>query len=189
MSPRPGPPDRRAAAATRPRRRARAPAPPYSIRRASPGDLPVLAALMAESPLLGRYGTTAKTALDALTRGRAAGDMLIVAGMPGGRLVGMAWVVSSRILTGAAYLRLLLVGEERQRGGAGAALLDAAETAARAVANHLVLLATTDNTGARRFYARHGYRHVGDLRGLARPALDEALYWKTIRPHGRRLPV
>jgi GNAT superfamily N-acetyltransferase len=149
----------------------------------------VLAALMAGSPLLGRYGTTVKAALDALTRGRAAGDVLVVAGMPGGRLVGMAWVVPSRILTGAAYLRLLLVGEERQRGGVGAALLGAAETAARALANHLVLLATTDNTGARRFYARHGYRHVGDLRGLARPGLDEALYWKALRPHRTRLPI
>ncbi len=103
--------------------------------------------------------------------------------------MGMAWVIPSRILTGAAYLRLLLVGEERQRSGVGVALLAAAETAARAVANHLVLLATTDNAGARRFYERHGYRHVGDLAGLARPRLDEALYWKTLRSHGKRLPV
>jgi GNAT superfamily N-acetyltransferase len=101
----------------------------------------------------------------------------------------MAWIVPSRILTEAAYLRLLLVGEERQRAGVGAGLLAAAETAAREVANHLVLLATTDNAGARRFYERHGYRHVGDLPGLARPGLDEALYWKTLRPHGERLPV
>jgi GNAT superfamily N-acetyltransferase len=144
---------------------------------------------MARSPLLRRYGTTGRAAVDALARGRAAGDRLIVAAMPRGRVVGMAWVVPSRILAGAAYLRLLLVGEERQRGGVGGALLAAAETAARAVANHLVLLATTDNAGARRFYARHGYRHVGDLPGLARPGLDEALYWKTLRPHGERLPV
>jgi GNAT superfamily N-acetyltransferase len=189
VSPRPGPSGRRAAAATRSPRRSREPAPKLSIRLATPGDVPVLATLMAGSPLLRRYRTTAKTALDALTKGRAAGDLLIVAGTPGGRLVGMGWVVPSRILTGAAYLRLLLVGEKRQRAGVGAALLDAAETAARAVANHLVLLATTDNAGARRFYARHGYRHVGDLPGLARPDLVEALYWKPLRPHGRRLPV
>jgi GNAT superfamily N-acetyltransferase len=144
---------------------------------------------MAASPLLRRYGATVETARDALRKGRAAGDVLLVAGTPGRRPAGIAWIVPSRILTGAAYLRLLLVGEARQRGGIGAALLDAAETAARAVANHVVLLATTDNAGARRFYAHHGYRHVGDLPGLARPALDEALYWKTIRPHGQRLPV
>lgn len=101
----------------------------------------------------------------------------------------MIWVLKSRILTGAAYLRLLLVTEAWQRAGAGAALLAAAELATRAVANHLALLATTDNVGARRFYERHGYRHVGDLPGLARSGLDEALYWKTLRPHGARLPV
>jgi GNAT superfamily N-acetyltransferase len=103
--------------------------------------------------------------------------------------MGMAWVLPSRILTGAAYLRLLLVAEERQRAGAGAALLAAAEARVRRIANHLILLATTDNAGARRFYARHGYRHVGNLPGLARPRLDEALYWKALRSHGERLSV
>jgi GNAT superfamily N-acetyltransferase len=144
---------------------------------------------MAASPLLRRYGATRRTALAALARGRAAGDRVIAAVAPDGRLAGLAWVVPGRILTGAAYLRLLLVAGNRQRAGAGAALLAAAEAAARAVANHLVLLATTDNAGARRFYARHGYRHVGDLPGLARPGLDEALYWKTLRGHRVRLPV
>jgi GNAT superfamily N-acetyltransferase len=144
---------------------------------------------MAGSPLLRRYGTTLRAASSALTRARAAGDALMVAVAPRGALMGMAWVVPSRILTGAAYLRLLLVVEARQRAGVGAALLAAAETAARAVSNHLVLLAATDNAGARRFYERHGYRHVGDLPGLTRPGLDEAFYWKTLRPHRKRLPV
>jgi GNAT superfamily N-acetyltransferase len=144
---------------------------------------------MAASPLLERYGTTRRGALRALARGRPSGDRLIVAVAPDGLVVGMAWVLTSRILTGAAYLRLLLVADDHQRAGTGAALLAAAETATRAVANHLVLLATTRNAGARRFYARHGYRHVGDLPGLARAGLDEALYWKALRPHGRRLPV
>jgi GNAT superfamily N-acetyltransferase len=144
---------------------------------------------MATSPLLERYGMTQRAALDALARGRAAGDRLLVAVAPDGHVAGVAWILPSRILTGAAYLRLLLVAENRQRAGAGARLLAAAEAATRRVANHLVLLATADNVGARRFYARHGYRHVGDLAGLARAGLDEALYWKTLRPHGRRLPV
>jgi GNAT superfamily N-acetyltransferase len=144
---------------------------------------------MAAAPLLERYGTTRRAALGALVRGRASGDLVIVATATDGRPIGMAWVLPSRILTGAAYLRLLLIAEERQRTGAGAALLAAAEARAREIANHLILLATTDNTGARRFYARYGYRHVGNFPGFARPELDEALYWKTLRPHGRRLPV
>ena len=125
----------------------------------------------------------------ALRRARAAGDTLIVGAAAGGQLVGLAWIVPSRILTGAAYLRLLLVEEARQRAGLGGALLAAAEIAARAVTNHLTLVVTADNTGARRFYERHGYRHVGDLPGLARHELTEALYWKALRPHAARLPV
>jgi len=186
---RPAPSSRRTAAARPRARRPGRPAVASLIRRATPGDVPALAALMGESPLLGRYGTTIATAVDALARGHAAGDALIVAAAPDGRLIGMAWIVPSRILTGAAYLRLLLVGARRQRAGVGAALLAAAEAVAREVANHLVLLTTTDNDGARRFYECHGYRHVGDLPALVRPELDEALYWKTLRPHGVRLPV
>jgi GNAT superfamily N-acetyltransferase len=159
------------------------------IRPAGSGDLPALAALMAASPLLERYGTSRRAARDALARGRAAGDRLIVAALPGAPPAGLAWVMPSRILTGAAYLRLLLVDEPHQRAGTGAALLKAAEAAARTVANHVVLLVTADNAGARRFYEQHGYRHVGCLPGLARATLDEALYWKTLRAHGRRLPV
>jgi GNAT superfamily N-acetyltransferase len=148
-----------------------------------------MAALMAVSPLLARYGSTRGPALLALARGHRSGDRLIIATESDGRVTGLAWILSSRILTGAAYLRLLLVAEDRQRSGTGAALLAAAEAAARRVTNHLVLLVTTDNAGARSFYRRRGYRHVGDLPGLARPRLDEAFYWKALRSHAQRLPV
>ena len=71
--------------------------------------------------------------------------------------------------------------------GDGTRLLAAVEDAARLRGNHLYLLATTDNVAARRFYERHGYRHVGDLPGLVLPDLDEALYHKPLRPPGDRL--
>jgi [ribosomal protein S18]-alanine N-acetyltransferase len=159
------------------------------MRPARQDDIPALAALMAASPLLQRYGTTRRAAARGLARGIRSGDRVIVAASPEGRPVGLAWILPSRILTGAAYLRLLLVAEGRQRTGVGSALMSATEATARSVANHLVLLATTDNVGARRFYTRRGYRHVGTLKGVARPRIDEALYWKVLRPHRRRLPV
>ena len=98
-------------------------------------------------------------------------------------------MIRSRILTGAAYLRLLLVAPDRQSGGVGSRLLSHAEAHAREFANHMVLLVTADNARARRFYERHGYRHAGDLPGFAAPGLDEALYQKPLRPHGERLPI
>jgi ribosomal protein S18 acetylase RimI-like enzyme len=165
---------------------------------AAAADLPALAELMAASPLLQRYGTSRTRARQALERAQRAGDRMLVArpratrrptrAVPG-PLAGFAWVVESRILTGTAYLRLLLVAEPWRRTGLGARLLGAAEADAARRANHMVLLVTTDNAGARRFYESHGYRHVGDLPAHAVPGLDEALYEKALRPHGRRLPV
>jgi GNAT superfamily N-acetyltransferase len=179
---------RRAGGGTVPAGGARRPRQP-PIRRARPGELAALAELLAASRLLRRYGVTRAAARAALARGARAGDLLLVARGPEGRPLGMAWIVRGRAFTGAAYLRLLLVAEGGEGRGLGSALLAAAEARSRAWANHLALLVTTDNVDARRFYARHGYRHVGDLPALAHPALDEALYWKTLRPHGRRRPV
>ena len=158
-----------------------------TISPAGPGDLPALVELMAAAPLLGRYGTTRESAGEALEGAQRAGDLLLVARSADRTVAGLAWVVGSRILTGAAYLRLLLVAEPWQRAGVGAHLLATAEAEAGTGANLMVLLVTTDNAGARRFYEAHGYRHVGDLEGWAAPGLDEALYEKTLRRHGARL--
>lgn len=147
------------------------------ISEATVADLPRLAALMSESDLLVRYRVTAEGALRSLSDALEGGDLLLVAD-----LAGMAWVTfAPRMLNGAAYLRLLLVAEHARAGGLGSDLMAAVETRARERANHLYLLATTDNTRARRFYEARGYRHVGDLPGLVWPDLDEALYYKTLR--------
>jgi ribosomal protein S18 acetylase RimI-like enzyme len=85
-----------------------------------------------------------------------------------------------RMLNGAAYLRLLLVAVPGH--GIGSELLAAATAAAGLHANHLYLLVTADNSGARRLYERHGFQHVGDLPGLVVAGLDGARYLKNLRP-------
>jgi GNAT superfamily N-acetyltransferase len=156
------------------------------ISSATVADLPRLAALMSASDLLARYRVRADGALRSLSAALAAGDLLLVS--RGVDLTGMAWLTfAPRMLNGAAYLRLLLVAEDARGRGTGSDLLAEAESRARQKANHLYLLATTDNAGARRFYERRGYRHVGDLPGLVWPDLDEALYYKTLRSHTERL--
>lgn len=160
---------------------------PLGITPASRQDLPGLAQLMAQAPLSRRYGLTREVATAALERGFAAGDLLLLARAPAVAKVGLAWVIGTRAFAGAAYLRLLLVHEAHHGRGIGGRLLERAEEEARAWANHLYLFATTDNAPARRFYERHGYRYVGDLPELARPGLNEALYHKSLRPHGQRL--
>jgi GNAT superfamily N-acetyltransferase len=154
------------------------------IGAARPADLPAAAQLMAESSLLQRYRVSYAGALTSLSDALASGDVVLASRGTG--LQGLAWMsFAPRILNGAAYLRLLLVATPGR--GEGARLLLAAEAAARERANHLYLLATADNAGARKFYERHGYRYVGDLPGLIWPALDEALYHKCLRPVGERL--
>ncbi len=149
------------------------------IRPARPGDVAALGDLMAASPLLVRYRATYDDALVSLRDGLDSGDVLLVSGEPPH---GFAWLTfAPRMLNGAAYLRLLLVAEPAIGAGLGTALLHAAEATARERANHLYLLCTTDNTAARRFYERHGYRHIGDLPGLVWPDLDESLYHKPLR--------
>src|SRR5262249_54347684 len=115
--------------------------------------------------------------------------LLLVGRDADGAPLGLAWIIGSRILTGAAYLRLLLVAEGRQGRGLGSRLLAAAEAEARGFANHLVLLAAANTAAAHRFYDPHGYRHVRDLPDFAVPGLDEALYHKALRPPGDRLLV
>jgi GNAT superfamily N-acetyltransferase len=150
------------------------------ISPASRADLPTLAALMSTSDLLIRYRVTTDAALRSLSDALEAGDLVLVS--RGVDVTGMAWVTfAPRMLNGAAYLRLLLVAASAQGSGVGSDLMAEVETRARERANHLYLLATTDNADARRFYERRGYRHVGDLPGLVWPDLDEALYYKTLR--------
>jgi GNAT superfamily N-acetyltransferase len=155
------------------------------IAPAAAADLPDLASLMAASALLRRYHIDQSAALQSLTSAFENGDLLLLSREHGPS--GLAWVTfAPRALDGAAYLRLLLVAEGARNTGTGARLLTAVEDRARARANHIYLLATTDNTAARRFYERHGYRHIGDLPGLVRPEVDEALYHKPLRSYAER---
>ena len=154
------------------------------ITRARATHVPELAALMSGSPLLRRYGVTRASARASLSEGLRARD-LVVLGVEGGEIVGLAWVVPTRALDRAAYLRLLLVAEGWQGRGVGSALLrDAERRVRRTGSRHMVLLVTTTNRGARAFYRREGYRRVGDLPDFARPGIDESMYVKTFASRG-----
>ena len=149
------------------------------ITRASRAHVPALAKLMTASPLLQRYGVTVGRARSSLLEALRERDQLLVA-LGSGEPLGLAWVITTRALDRSAYLRLLLVAEGQRSRGVGAALLADAERRARASGcRHFVLLVTTSNRRARTFYARHGYRHVGNLPGFVRPAIGESLYVKS----------
>jgi GNAT superfamily N-acetyltransferase len=151
------------------------------IVRATRAHIGPLATVMARAPLLRRYRVTVRGAKASLAEALRARDLLLVAA-DGHTVVGFAWAITTRALDRSAYLRLLLVSEERQSRGVGAALLARVEREARASrCRHLVLLVTRTNRRARSFYERHGYAHVGDLAGFVRPGIAESLYLKSWR--------
>jgi len=150
------------------------------IARATRAQVGAMAALMAGSPLLRRYGVTETSARASLAAAEQSGETLLVAA-DGGRVVGLAWLIVTAALDRSAYLRLLLVAPGSRSRGVGAALLGRIERVARdRGCRHVVLLVTRTNRRARAFYARHGYRHVGDLPGFVRPRIDESLYTKAV---------
>ena len=147
--------------------------------RATRAHVAGLVELMIRSPLLRRYGVTSSGARATVLEGLRERDLLLVA-LERGAILGCAWVITTRALDRAAYLRLLLVAEGEQSRGVGAALLEDAERRARkSGCRHLALLVTLANRRARTFYTRHGYRHVGNLPGFVRPAIGESLYVKS----------
>ena len=151
------------------------------IVRATHVHIGPIATLMAGSPLLRRYRVSARGAKASLAEALRERELVLVA-VDGEAVIGLAWVITTRALDRAAYLRLLLVSEKHQSRGIGAALLARVEREARASrCRHVVLLVTKTNRGARSFYERHGYAHVGDLAGFVRPGIAESLYLKSWR--------
>jgi len=151
------------------------------IVRATPKHLDPMARLMAASPLLRRYRVTERGAKKNLAEALRERDIVLVA-MDGSEIVGLAWLILTRALDRAAYLRLLLVAEAHQSRGVGAALLARGEQRSRSLGcRHVVMLVTRTNRRARSFYERHGYAHVGDLGGYARPGIAESVYVKSWR--------
>ena len=152
-----------------------------TIVRADRRHIGAMATLITASPLLRRYGATARGARAALGKGLRARDNLLVA-LGEGAVVGLAWVMTTRALDDSAYLGLLLVAEHRQSRGIGAQLLARAERDARkSGSRHFIFLVTKSNRRAQSFYRRHGYAPIGELPGFVRQDIDEMLYLKNLR--------
>jgi ribosomal protein S18 acetylase RimI-like enzyme len=77
------------------------------------------------------------------------------------------------------YLELLAILPEAQGQGLGGALLAWLEAEA-APSRNLWVVVSAFNTGARRFYERHGFAQVGVVPGLVRDGFDEVLLRKRL---------
>jgi ribosomal protein S18 acetylase RimI-like enzyme len=149
------------------------------IRPLGEADIAPLAARLAELPLLQRYGRGADGLERDLRAGLARGDQLLVHD-PGGGAGALVWFLPSGTFGMGGYLRLLAVAPGGEGRGVGSELLRAFEEGAAGWSGHAFLLVSDFNSGAQRFYERHGYAQVGRLPSLVRPDIDELLYWRRL---------
>ncbi len=143
-----------------------------------PADRAAVIGLLAESDPWKRLGYT----VDSWDR--------MFAPMPQGReslvltqadhIAGIA-ILRSKFLLGD-YLELLAIAPALTGQGLGAVLLHHLESLVFARANNFFACVSDFNTGARRFYRRHGFQEVGPLPDLLVPGSAEILLRKTIGP-------
>lgn len=96
-------------------------------------------------------------------------------------LWGLARFCSRGQFGNGGYLRLLALRPGCEGRGIGTLLLRAVEDEVRQHSSALFLLTSDFNTGAQRFYARHGYVQAGTLPDFARPGITENIFWKRLR--------
>jgi ribosomal-protein-alanine N-acetyltransferase len=98
----------------------------------------------------------------------------------GAAVAGLA-LVRPRFLAGD-YLELFAVARAARGRGLGVALLEHVEAIAFARGRNFFVCVSDFNDGARRFYARQGYEHVGTLPDLLIHGSAELLLRKSVGP-------
>lgn len=155
--------------------------PSTTIRPARADEVDAIADATAGQPLLARYGSDRASLARALAGALDRGEPVLVAVDDSGAPLGFAWFLTRGTLSLGGYLRLIALAPGAEGRGVGARLLDEVERATSADSRHLFLLVSGFNDGARRFYARRGYREAGTLPSLVKEGIDEILMWKRLR--------
>jgi GNAT superfamily N-acetyltransferase len=147
------------------------------VRPAEDRDLEALARVLAPLPLFTAYGLTAEKLRERFTTALSKHEGLLVATVDGAP-VGVCWYLPRGAFGAAGYLRTLALADGHRGEGIGVQLLEAYERGCNSPPGGWFLLASDFNTGAHRFYERHGYRQVGELPGFAALHVNERIYWK-----------
>jgi ribosomal protein S18 acetylase RimI-like enzyme len=117
-----------------------------------------------------------------------AGKRIVLAARDGGRIVGTTQLeLASRPNSRhRAELQKLLVLRSHRGRGLGAALINAAESAARGDQRTLIVLDTSTSGNAINLYVRCGYTRAGVIPRYARdpdgPLIDTGIYYKELTP-------
>lgn len=151
---------------------------PFSIRPLAQADIAEIARWVAATPLWQRYGVTEAGFAERLEGGLASGATIFVAERAG-TVSGFVWLVEHGAFNRSAYVQLIGVRPETRNGGAGRALMEFVE--AHAQTRDVFLLVSDFNLDAQRFYARLGYRQVGQLDNYVIPGVNELIFCKRIK--------
>jgi ribosomal protein S18 acetylase RimI-like enzyme len=140
-------------------------------------DIASIAEMTSKVSLLRRYGWDLAKGRKILKKALADPSSDLIVAKEGSRFLGFAWVVRQGGFARSAYLRLIAVDTKAKRRGIGRLLMREMERR-HLNPSGLLLLATSTNQAARRFYEKLGYRRVGLLRDYVRKGLREVIYFK-----------
>lgn len=153
----------------------------FDIRPMTLEDAAPVARWMAQIEPWVRYGANPERVQARLEKGIANGDVVLTADIDGSQARGLAFCALTGMFDRSPYLRWLAIHPDHSGAGAGAMLLAAVEEAVKSHDRDLFLLAADFNTGARRFYERHGYQQMTSLPDYVVAGVAEVLYWKRLR--------
>lgn len=150
-----------------------------TIRPLADADVDACAVLMQRLPLWDRYRVTPEDARGLFT-GVLAGPSRSRVAEDSGRVVGFVVYSVRGTFDHSGYVRAIGVAEDAQRHGVGGRLMDAAEEEIFSRGPNVFLLVSAFNTAGQRFYARRGYRPIGEIPDYVRTGITEILFRKTL---------
>ena len=153
----------------------------FQIRPMTLEDAAPVARWMAQIEPWIRYNVNPERTQARLERGITGGDVVLTVDVGETNACGFAFCALTGMFDRSPYLRWIAIHPDHAGAGIGAALLAAVEDAVRVHDRDLFLLAADYNSGARRFYERHGYRQMTVLPDYVVAGVAEVLYWKRLR--------
>jgi ribosomal protein S18 acetylase RimI-like enzyme len=87
-------------------------------------------------------------------------------------------ILDPRGLAGSPYLKSIAVYPKFRGRGVGSSILSFSEDLFRSESKHFFLCVSSFNQGARKFYERHGYKVIGELKDYIIEGASEILMYK-----------
>lgn len=101
-------------------------------------------------------------------------------------VAGFVIFTADPVFARGGYLRAIGVAQAMRRHGIGRKLLAFMESMVARRCDSIFLCVSSFNRPAQSFYRKLGYTRAGKLPGLLVPGESEYIYWKRLRPAGRK---